>query len=176
MTIKYNANPLKTEVILDPVELLAIRYYLISERLSEVCSEVYDALEIKSAHEIKDILGNKWRYVDEDVGGEVDEYVQALKSTHFGDCIAMPTRCMKCVAEDVLGISTVEGANREMLAHIAISQAIVGDDIDVVIQDLTNKKEKYKADEKLQRWAHNCEEACVWLQEYKKKHFNHEQQ
>jgi hypothetical protein len=64
---------------------------------------------------------SKWRDIcnmEENVETEVQWVVEALQDFHLGDCTCDACRCIKCHAESLLGIDTIEGLGKHSARKI----------------------------------------------------------
>lgn len=96
MKFVYKDNPLATEVHLDEIELKLLKAQCHVEALEELT-----------------IMTDDYRFYDlifEDVKNYKNQLFQGyqnhLVAEHCGDCTCVPASCVKCHAEEKLGIST----------------------------------------------------------------------
>lgn len=145
MKITYTPNPLETIVELDEHEIEALRlklkleqyedmmfsaHFAITDRLQDRGS--LKALSIEEAlAEARGVLDpDRWcsdgaSKVDQLVEERLRYYLEELKGAHSGDCTASPSPCVKCHAEQALGIDTLgPGASKAVLhsVHCAFSR------------------------------------------------------
>lgn len=113
LTFKYNQNPLATEVHLDDRAVELLKEKILVSMLEEIVSGSFYALTHDGFFEARNRL-QEYAYDDEpesefrkQLTYRLEESVQALKDIHHGDCVAAPTSCMKCHAEELLGIDTL---------------------------------------------------------------------
>ena len=118
MKITYTPNPLNTVVELEPHEIELLRLRLKIEQYEEMIFSAHHALtagldkDKASAEAAETLDPNHW-CCDEPsrLDGRVDEllqhYLDELRGAHAGDCTAFAAPCLKCHAEDLLGIDTL---------------------------------------------------------------------
>lgn len=51
----------------------------------------------------------------------ITDFIDALQDRHAGDCCRIPSPCLKCWAEDILGIDTLTGCRPIYPLHMAFS-------------------------------------------------------
>lgn len=98
----YQENPFSIQVILTKDEVNDLRVSIEHERNQEN--------EFALSY-----YGLLYEY-PEDVDGELRKMICHLQGTHQGDCVSTPAECLKCTAENHLGISTLrflEGINKK---------------------------------------------------------------
>lgn len=112
----------------------------------------------------------------------VEALVSDLQHTHMGDCVCFPAGCIKCYAEEALGIDTIEGLGKHQASKIfhAFDKTTSGsiDEAIEILRQPTVYTEEYdkiwssqKAFEKhIPRWETERSEALEWLQTYKQTH------
>jgi len=125
-----------------------------------------------------------YKALDTDISKEeIEEFKAALKSGHFGDCTSFPCSCYQCWAESVVGISTIKGLGNSMGHQIfSAAEGTYDSDnqIDAIIENLKNYNptinEKWEGKEDmwnewLPKWKAQAASAAKWMEEYKAKHF-----
>jgi len=150
MKISYKQNPLETLVELDEEEIKTLRKKIKDDEWTE--NEAEERLD--------DILR---------------ESLKALKSSHDGDCVCSPCTCFKCLAEDLLGIDTLEPfPGKHQLNHIF--SVFLGENI--TIDQALEKLKNYEPhatwsgwEAHAERWKREASEAYEYLIKYRKKHF-----
>lgn len=180
MRIVWNENPLKTQVHLDPQDLkllkTAIKYDAAYMTLIDVSNYVdKDTINLKA---INKVLSEYFIRDDADeYDSDLEYYIDALLDIHMGDCTCVPASCVKCRAEDLLGISTLDNLNKYKTSSIV---AAFKDDrnIDQALEYLKNYQghadERFKElypdtwQAHVHRWNLNAKAAYEWLFEYKK--------
>lgn len=103
---------------------------------------------------------------------DIDYLVEDLKHKHMGDCTCVPCSCMKCYAEDKLGISTIRWFSKHSLYKIDDAFKREGATIDSVIDFLENDYEKDLKKEKPASWERFTQEQYEfhferWIREAK---------
>jgi hypothetical protein len=114
MKIIYNENPLRTTVELDETDQTIFRLKIKVEELQDRLGSVQMSLEDgeyldrakKMAYSFEDFEENG--VLNKRIDKLFNWYVEALKDTHCGDCTCAPASCIKCRAEEILGINTLE--------------------------------------------------------------------
>lgn len=115
----YKENPLATVVVLDDNEKQILWQKIKTNLLEELIFEIHFALnnnviDIQTAKENSDInyLLRKDQNGKTKIDTETDElfqvYLSSLSFEHCGDCTCIPASCLKCSAEEILGINTLE--------------------------------------------------------------------
>lgn len=118
MILTYTTNPLSTRVDLNKAELELLRLKIVIQEYEDLLFEIHHRL---TAHRDPDgaaklAAPGGWEYDDGAFNVRVQHmlnaYVKALKDHHAGDCTALPGPCIKCHAEEALGICTIEGISK----------------------------------------------------------------
>lgn len=100
-------------------------------------------------------------------------FIEALTSgeEHWGDCTKVSCSCTKCHAEDVLGVSTVDG-----IKNLHYISGVFGKDttLDEAIEKLSQEAEYTEEWQKphIERWTQEKKEALESLIWYKGKYFS----
>jgi hypothetical protein len=89
MKLEYSDNPLETKVLLTDDEQEKLR-----KQIQKDCEEED---EYRSNLGVEPLQAQKI----------FKACIEALLGSHHGDCICAPSTCLKCYAEDFLGISTL---------------------------------------------------------------------
>lgn len=107
--------------------------------------------------------------------------IEALKGSHGGDCTCVPCSCLKCHAEELLGIRTTEGLGKYSAAKIQMLFQ-QGLNIHQVIENLADYKViregewLNRSEEEFnyhkERWKAEAQRAHDWLKNYQKTHFS----
>lgn len=151
--IEYMENPLRSIVIIDPVDLEKIKKHL---------EEEYSDYPAVNHQEL------------------LKEYVKSLTDIHYGDCCCVPMTCSKCMAEYALGIDTLVGLGKHEAYYIFCEFGSFVDEhyqdtktIDQVIDSLSKEKDYSDViDPRLvphiPRWKQQRKNAHDWLVRYKK--------
>lgn len=178
MRIVWNENPLKTQVHLDAPDLkllkTAIKYDDAYMTLIDISNYVdKDNINLKA---INKVLSEYFIRDDADeYDSDLEYYIDALLDTHMGDCTCVPAGCVKCRAEDLLGINTIKGLSKYAANYIvmafrddrSISEALeylknyepdIGDELKKMYPDTWKELEK--------RWKANADKAYEWLLGY----------
>jgi hypothetical protein len=183
MKIVWNKNPLKSTVELSEAEKEAFRLKVRVSELEEAVgmAEAYldqaGDSEYFSPEKAKACLDR----VQQD-GSELEMYLDLLREledgTHCGDCTCVPSSCLKCHAEGILGIETTKGL-RQHAAHY-ISGAFGRDGertIDEALDNLANHTPvrsggwldlpQDQFDANVETWKKQAKSAHKWLLEYR---------
>jgi len=187
MQIVYKQNPLRTEVILDEAEKKELWYKTKIEEMRSVISNAFfrleegDCLNLQRAREILDIKRfysskDKKAEIDERTDESYNEYLDALRDLHIGDCTCVAMSCIKCRAEDMLGIDTIKGLGQHAASFIqgTFSKDGKEDSIEDALDYLRNYKphadwEGWEVH--AERWRQEAKEAYEWLVKYRDEHF-----
>lgn len=113
MKITYNENPLRSTVELDETDQTIFRLKIKVEELQDCLGSVQMSLEDgeyldrakKMAYSFEDF--EESGVFDKRIDKLFNWYVESLRDTHCGDCTCVPASCIKCRAEDILGINTL---------------------------------------------------------------------
>jgi hypothetical protein len=186
MKITYNDNPLATVVELDDKDRELLKAKIWIEKLEDDIFEAHHVLmknaDIETAIRVLDVAvkydddENKDKYVN----WRLNIFEEALKSNHWGDCTCVPSSCIKCYAEDLLGIDTIKGLWKQCGVQI---QTVFVDNtnksIDEAIEELTNynpvrgaantmwlKRPQAEWDACLVHWQKTAKKTVEWLIEY----------
>lgn len=185
MEIKYNQNPLRTNVFLTDVEKEQYRYKILKDIIEEEIISVnvymsgaikldegykdledYGKKEIKRLSEMFDDDG-----IDQEVEHQFDWMIKELEQhDHCGDCTCVPTSCGKCHAEHILGIDTIRGLGKHEAASFS---SFFRNNPDATAKEcleyLQNKPITATEDwhhHHLERWKNERENAIGWLKNY----------
>lgn len=187
MKIHWNQNPFQTTIELDERDKHMILLAYQNERYSDLLCDL-DMILIRKDDPldldyVKGIVGNWGEICDLTVNSpEVQNVIEDLKYTHAGDCTCIPCTCTRCIAEDMLGINTIEGLGKH--SAYRAQEAFGGDGkrtIDEAIESLTEPKEYVMRDawknfsraefeKHIPRWEKEREAAAMWLKAYKERH------
>lgn len=153
MKITWTPNPLRTIVELDAADLWWLREAMVDDYGDEMDDP-------------------EWS------NGLHADYVAALADEHLGDCVCSPCSCLKCHAEDFLGINTIAGLRKYQASHIRSAFGNDGDrSLDEAIAALANwtpkpwKQNRETWESCLPRWREEAAEAHAWLVAYRDRHF-----
>lgn len=120
MKITYNSNPFATTVELDDTD----RKYL------SLAIQLEAALSSINSYRVLDTTKDNQReyqrqhiermntiaFGTTSTDAELKEYEEALLDVHTGDCVQCPCTCRKCLAEQMLGIDTLQGLSDPAIA------------------------------------------------------------
>ena len=190
MKINWNQNPFWTTVELDGRDKQMI---LVAYQKEEYENLLCD-LDLRLKGEIKkdepldlDVVEksvDKWGDICnlEVDSPEVQDVIEYLQYPHGGDCTCVPCSCIRCLAEDMLGINTIEGLGKHSAYKV---QGAFGEDgkrtIDEAIEALSAPREYVKSggwthvtqedyEKHIPRWEKEREAAVKWLRAYKERH------
>lgn len=136
MEIKYNINPLATQIILNDRDMLLLRTRIALFQATEAYNDVIDGtvdIDTSKPEYRSDECFLESPQVDEIIG----TYVEELVGVHSGDCTCVPASCMKCAAETLLGINTLSGLTKHQ-AHAIESAFVNTRDVNEVIRRLNS--------------------------------------
>ena len=175
MKVTYTPNPLNTVVELDAGELKLLEHKLRIETYEDMMFLAHQSLvtaNINAATQIldPDVWCNIDCQVDASVREEVEDFVEALKGAHAGDCTCMASSCLKCHAEELVGVNTLypfPGTKAMYFINLAFRYKD-GDEwkqrtLDEALEFLRAYEPKYSRVE--------VKAACEFLLEYKNTHF-----
>jgi hypothetical protein len=211
MKILWNPNPLATVIELDDFDKRLLRLRLTVEKLQQRMFEAYFDLNpqdrawhnkevgdrpleaaVEAALKALDVPyvgGDEKRsgksfeeYIDE----QLDECVHELSSVHCGDCTCVPSSCMKCYVEGLVGTNTTAGLDKH--AGSSVQGAFMTGPkgglvptLDEAIESLREYRPTKgdgwgnRSDEEFQshvpRWIEEAKTAHVWLVAYRREHF-----
>lgn len=100
-------------------------------------------------------------------------FIEALTSgeLHWGDCTKVACSCTKCHAEDILGVSTVEGIkNFHYIAGAFGKDSTLDEAIEKLSQDAEYNEDWHKLH--IERWDKERKAALESLIWYKEKYFS----
>lgn len=144
-----------------------------------LCS--YFVMSDEEKEDFKDKLYKYWKYELEETEESAVKwskhqypyFIEALTSgeEHWGDCTKVATSCTKCHAEDVLGISTVDG-----LRNLHYISGVFGKDttLDEAIERLSKDAEYIEEwhQPHIARWEKERKDALESLIWYRDKYFS----
>lgn len=184
MKIVWNKNPLRTTVELTEAEKEVFR---LKVRVSEMREAIGMAVFYLNPAESKSKYFSPEKaklHLDrvQKVDPEEDLYAELLQELeggyHCGDCTCVATSCMKCHAEDILGINTTDGLGKH--AALYIDGAFGRDNertIDEALDHLANHtpvrsgawlnvpQEQFDAN--VETWKKQARSAHKWLLRYR---------
>jgi len=185
MKINWNQNPFWTTIDLDERDKQMILLAHQNERYSDLLCNLDlrlkdDPLDLEGVEEIVDNWGE---ICDLTVNSpEVQGIIEYIKYQHGGDCTCTPYSCIRCIAEDMLGVDTLEGLEKHSAHKV---QGAFGEDgkrtIDEAIEVLSAPGEYVKGDawntvtledyeKQIPRWERERQAAANWLKVYKERH------
>jgi hypothetical protein len=187
MKINWNQNPLATTFTFTEEEKEIFRLKCLIEDLYERLDSAHyylgenDVEKAKLEYDIWDKNGNS-RVFDE--GSYLWKLHELEHGAHCGDCTCVPMTCSKCLAEDILGISTISGLGKAG-GHNLSGQFDNGKSIHQVILDLENYEptppqdpesiERWERvggfDKHIPRWKEEATKSAAWLRKYRDEHF-----
>lgn len=172
MLIIYRPNPLHTEIILDQHERDILWHKIKIEQLEEILYSAHYAVS-KNDNEraLNELDPSQW-CVDgkSSLDKRVDEihryYIRDLRSAHAGDCTAFPATCTKCMAEGMLGISTISGMYKSMgyKVHTTFAEnpaMTTRDAIDILKRTTPSTGSPYS-----DTWNKTLADTIKWLEKY----------
>jgi hypothetical protein len=188
MKINWNENPLNSTVEIDDSDREKILLYIQNESYSDILCDLNLWLnrEIRKEDEptiekIQEKIRPWGEICNMDISHEeVKAYEEYLQMSHGGDCTCWPMTCVKCLAEDALGISTIKGLGKHSASKIMGAFGENGT-IDQAIERLEQKPSYQKTEawksftqedyeKHIPRWENEREAAIKWLKAYKEKH------
>ncbi len=195
MKITYNKNPLWTTIELDESEKKELWYKIKIKEMEELLFDAHFHLEEGNYYD----LNQARKAVDPDyyiTGNDGDEnkidkrcdeilnyYLSELQSNHVGDCTCVPCSCLKCHAEDLIGIHTTQGLSKHSAHKINVAFGNNNEKtIDEALDYLKNYNptkglgwEKFSQedfDKHIPRWKSEAKNAYDWLLKYKLEKLN----
>lgn len=196
MKITYNKNPLNTIVELDENEKIKLWQKIKIEQMEELLSDVHFYLEegeyfnLERAKKAADIdyyfsETEEKSKMDKHCDMCLDYYIEALSSSHAGDCTCVASSCMKCIAEGLIDICTMPSRSKSSAYRIdnafgknnenTIEQAIenlANHDINPADYESEGWKTAGGHEQYIEKWADETKVAHDWLVDYKNTHFN----
>jgi hypothetical protein len=181
MQIKYQPNPLDTIIELDAHDAEVLRLKIrIGELERRIGSAAYhlepgEWFNVETARLRLDVGALK-EHLSKSVPELFDLFVAELRGPHVGDCTCVPWSCMKCRAEELLGINTIAGLGKHP-AHYIESAFLDGRDIDAAIAYLDGyrpvrtgawlRHPQEEFDQHVPRWTADAKHAAEWLRNYR---------
>lgn len=179
MEILYNQNPLHTSIELNDMERMNLWHIIKAEELQE---RMYDAYFLLTNERFYDVnkaisrldpnyyLSNDKPDIDKRVDELYDEYLSSLSEPHCGDCTCVACSCIKCHAEDKIGVNTLQGLGQ--MSAYTIQMAFGGHYGNRTLPEaLDILKNGDDSDPQLAKQSTHRIAAFNWLLEYKDKHF-----
>lgn len=187
MKISYRPNPLRTIVEVDPHDRQLMVLRLQVEHLEDLLTGVQIRLQeghtlfsVEAARQEAARVDHHEMWAAETVG----QLILALQDEHEGDCTCTPCSCLKCHAEELLGIRTIAGLGKHRAYQIraaftgeedsreGLTRALAKLDNYAPIRQggwLDRPAEEWEAH--LPRWREEAQEAASWLRGYRDVHF-----
>lgn len=172
MKITYAQNPLRTTVELNEQESRELWLKIKIERLESLIDLSRSELKrhaIAGLYEAMD-----YQDIDDEVNSIHANLIESLCGSHCGDCVCYPGSCSKCMAEEHLGINTIEGLTKYPGGWVdaAFSKAVASDrTLDEAIEFLETYTIDYHDQKTVERWKCEIADAIAWLKQYREKHF-----
>ena len=202
MRINWNHNPLLTVVELDEHDrqllVLRTKVEMLEGRISEAHFDL-DAehgawlKSIGKGRELSEAVEEAIRSLDYPyVCGDVDRngqsfdvyvserakmYADELALGHSGDCTCVPCSCLKCHAENLVGIDTIAGLGKHEASYIggAFGPKDSPRTLDAALVSLSDYEPKDVQEwgiPHVERWRGEAKRAHEWLIAYQREHFS----
>lgn len=198
MKILWNDNPMRTSIVLDSSERRWLSALVRCEELEEILGDAHHALDPterawrvekgfsgprtdrevieRALFELRfNYVSGEVKYDDRSFSDRIEEraemFAKELESgVHEGDCTCVPCSCLKCHAERLIGVNTIEGLTKHHGAAIAHRFAAGKTSADVIVA-LRTYVPNPTDDERLRlahpRWVCEAREAADWLERYR---------
>ena len=178
MKIIYNKNPCLSSIVLDDVEKELFVEKFKVDHITFSLHRLKYILEKKEDNEtvLKELNRIMQYYYDEKLDKEAKSYLSEFENgVHVGDCTCVPCTCSKCYAENILGISTIEGLGKHHLYKIdnyfmKNKEASIDDAITYLTNyyDSGPVPDNWKNNEEsywkcMVRWKEEAKQAAEWL-------------
>lgn len=196
MNIVWAPNPLRTVVELDDADRTLLRERIKSEEFENYITSAAFALDpgFDTKRTLEQGLAEARRWLDlghilddEERHGKtftqrLDEKlawcIEELASEHCGDCTCVPSSCLKCHAERLIGIDTTKGLGKHEASKIG-GAFRKGKTLEEVIAWLADYRPTWNEtwrdratfDQHVPRWIEEGKRAHAWLVEYRSAHF-----
>lgn len=175
--ITWTPNPLRCVIEPDDEAKRTMRIFVENELLHGLIGKArYLLTEPSTALEAVE-------FVEEEAKRRLARYLDALTSPHDGDCICNPATCLKCQAEEALGIKTLAGLSKHVAHKIAYAFRKDGAPAEGErsLAEAIDRLANYDPPpwpghldlfrECLPRWKAEAKEAHAWLVQYRDQHF-----
>lgn len=188
MKINWHPNPFRTTVEIDDRDkqmlLLAIQNEQYSEILCSLKLDLNGEFNRPALTDLEVIKKevDKWGGIcNLDVDSEeVQNYISYLNTEHMGDCTCVPCSCMRCHAEEMLGINTIKGLGKHQANSVLGAFGKDGNKtINEALVSLYTIREYRKPatwpdsvgyEVHIPRWESERISAAAWLKQYKEEH------
>jgi hypothetical protein len=193
MRIIWATNPLETRVELNESDRLLLHERLKTEYLenkivavsleldlkrhteSTLENRIAAALQTLDVNYSLDGIKRKNKTLNQWLSERVVEYEKSLLDKHFGDCTCLPCSCLKCHAEYMLNIDTIDGLDKHSAYKIdaafkgnaSINEAIERLASYQPIYNPASKWSKEDWEKHVSRWIEEAKQARKWLVAYK---------
>ena len=190
MRIEWARNPLESKIILDDHDKEILKLKIRIQEYEEIIGCAHISLDVNDQRFYSPAKAFEYtsRYTnDEAMDKSVERMygflLHALEDdSHCGDCTCFPAPCLKCWAEDLVGIYTIDGLGKHSANKIDGILRTPDISLDEAIIKLLNPdySKKYSAWDKysdeeyfkhVPRWTQESIDAGKWLQKYKEDHF-----
>lgn len=178
MKIIYEQNPLRSKVELTELDLINMRHKIkLDELYNEIFEAYYKVNDLDAVKKSLEDLINSEEDPESKINKRVERYMSyhvdelTLGYEHSGDCTKVCCSCTKCLAEDCLGVDTLEGLKG--LHYISGAFSKERTKLDQAIDNLKQSVE-YNEDwhqPHIERWEAERKAALDSLIKYKQKHF-----
>ncbi len=196
MKITYNKNPLWTTIELDEAEKKELWLKIKIKEMEELLFDAYFHLRekdkdfnLESARKAVEpdyylgVTDNEKSDIDKRCDEMLEYYLAELQANHVGDCTCVPCSCIKCYAEDLLGINTTKGLGKHSAYKI---NAAFGNKNEKTIEEALESLKNYNPtkgdawskfsqeefDKHVPRWKAEAKLAYDWLLKYKNEKLN----
>jgi len=181
MEIIWNPNPLKSVIVLTEDEK---KQFILRRRIEDIIEDVGYAHYLLKNEKVDqqkiEALLQAAMHVYEEPLPDDDDYLPHLAERHMGDCVCVACSCSKCHAEDLLGVSTIEGLGKHAAHKIEVAFDKEGATLDSVIEGLATYKVGPRPEtwpkgigyeQYVPKWEADAKAAHRWLVAYRDKHF-----
>lgn len=194
MKITYNKNPLWTTVELDENEKKELWYKIKIKEMEELLFEASFNLRDGKHYNLEQArkaVDPEYYMTEEGDENKIDKrcdemlnyYLSELQSNHVGDCTCVACSCLKCHAEELIGIDTTKGLGKHSAYKIQSAFGIKNErTIDEALEYLKQYNPTKGAgwenfsqedfDKYIPRWKTEANAAYEWLLNYKKEKLN----
>jgi hypothetical protein len=193
MKIIYTQNPLRTQIELDAHEKKELWYKIKIDKFEDLLMSTHISLEkgdffdLERAREATDPKDWCTDEIDKRVDTTLAHFINALVDMHDGDCTCVPGSCLKCHAEDFVGVNTLPGLGKHEAYKIKAAFYNKAGTQESTLEEAIMKMElpynptkgvgwESCSDEAFQshmpRWKAEHEGALEWLKKYRDQHFS----
>lgn len=179
--IEWAENPLNTKIFLTDMGRLYLRYQIAKDGILDAAVLInMDETMDPPKHAKKWVDGFDYTTEEGQIERRIEEHATnnerwLAEEFHTGDCTCVPCSCIKCYAEEYLGVCTLEGLGKHPGASVAKAFSVVKTLAEAIhyletepIAATWGQPEDWEP--YVPRWKQDRNKAVAWLRQYGQEH------